>query len=403
MNDRRQQWKIIGILAFTQVASWGSLYYAIAILAPDIQRELGWRAEIVFGAFSWCLLVAGLASAPAGILLDRYGGRSVMGIGSLASGAGLIALSSAHSMLHYFAAWTVLGIAMAMVLYEAAFATIIREFSAGARKGVATLTLFGGFASTVFWPLTLKLNSLVGWRETYLIYGVLQLALCAPLHAMLSARKKSPLLAVTATHGVTHFTLKQAVRDPTFWKLALAFAANSFVFSALSVHLIPLLHQLGHPIATAVVFAALIGPMQVVGRIGEMAFAHRSRPQAVGKITFASLPAALLALLLLGQHQSAIAAFCVLYGLSNGILTIVRGTIPQALFGSENYGAISGAMAGPSMLSKAAAPLAIAALVEFSSTPYPILGGLLLVSLVSLGFYLAAIRIRPVASITSSA
>jgi MFS family permease len=397
MTKSQQPWKTIAILAVTQVVSWGTLYYAFAILAPEIQRELGWRAEIIFGAFSWCLLVAGLVSTPAGILLDRFGGRSIMGLGSLMCGAGFIALSMAQSMLHYFAAWTVLGVAMALVLYEAAFATINREFGYGARKGISTLTLFGGLASTVFWPLTLKLNGIVGWRETYLIYGAAQLALCAPLHALLAAGSKR-LVAPDqpGAHAVRSHTLREAVRHPTFWRLALAFSANSFIFSALSVHLIPILHRFGHSFATVVFMAALIGPMQVAGRIGEMAFAGRARPQTVGKLTFAALPAALLALLFLGRQQWAVAAFCMLYGLSNGILTIVRGTIPQVLFGRENYGAISGALAGPSLISRAAGPLAIAAIIEINPSPYPLLGLLLLISAISLAFYLAAVRSSPV-------
>jgi MFS family permease len=384
-------WKIISILSVTQVMSWGSLYYAFAILAPDMQRELGWRAEVVFGAFSWSLLVAGLASTPAGILLDRYGGRSVMGAGSLASGAGFIALATAHSVVHYFAAWTLLGLAMAMVLYEAAFATINREFLQNARRGISTVTLFGGLASTVFWPLTLKLNGMVGWRETFIIYGVAHLALCAPLHALLVPRKQR-MVRSDLTHALKNYTLKEAVRHPVFWKLAFAFSANSFIFAALSVHLIPLLQQFGHPIVTVVFLATLIGPMQVAGRIGEMTFARHALPQTVGKVTFSLLPAALLALLFLGEHLWAVALFCILYGLSNGILTIVRGTVPQALFGRENYGAISGALAGPSLLSKAAGPLVAAAVIQLSPSAYPLLGLLLLMSAVSLGFYLAAVK-----------
>lgn len=384
-------WKIISILSVTQVMSWGSLYYAFAILAPDMQRELGWRAEVVFGAFSWSLLVAGLASTPAGILLDRYGGRSVMAAGSLASGAGFIALATAQSVLHYFAAWTLLGLAMAMVLYEAAFATINREFLQNARRGISTVTLFGGLASTVFWPLTLKLNGMVGWRETFIIYGVAHLALCAPLHALLVPRKQR-MVRSDLTHALKNYTLKEAVRHPVFWKLAFAFSANSFIFAALSVHLIPLLQQFGHPIVTVVFLATLIGPMQVAGRIGEMTFARHALPQTVGKVTFSLLPAALLALLFLGEHLWAVALFCILYGLSNGILTIVRGTVPQALFGRENYGAISGALAGPSLLSKAAGPLAAAAVIQLSPSVYPLLGLLLLMSAVSLGFYLAAVK-----------
>lgn len=391
MTNQQEPWKIIRILAFTQIVSWGALYYAITILAPDIQRELGWRPEIVFGAFSWSLLVAGVTSTPTGILLDRFGGRAVMTAGSLLAGVGMIMLGMAHSIIAYFVAWTVVGMAMALALYEAAFATINREFTFSARRGISVLTLFGGLASTVFWPLTLKLNTLVGWRDTYLIYGAVQLALCAPLHLLLSGGPRRPG-ATGAAHVVRNYTLKEAVRHPTFWKLACAFAANSFIFSALSVHLIPTLHRFGHPMATAVLFATLIGPMQVVGRLGEMALAHRILPQTAGKVTFATVPAALLALIFMGQHEVAIAAFCMLYGLGNGILTIVRGTIPQALFGRENYGAISGALAGPSLLAKAAGPLAIAALIAVNPSPYALLGVLFVASLISLASYMAAIR-----------
>lgn len=393
MTVPRQRVKIIGILAVTQLVSWGSLYYAFTILAPEIQHETGWRAELVFGAFSWCILVAGLVAAPAGILLDRLGGRWVMASGSLLCGGGFMLLGGSHSVLWYFIAWSVLGVAMALVLYEAAFATINREFTQGARSGISTLTLVGGLASTVFWPLTLKLNNLIGWRDTYLLYGVLQLVLCVPLHMLLSASHKLPLpSARSSVHTVASFTLQQALRDSAFWKLAFAFSANSFIFSALSVHLIPLLQRFGHPIASVVLMAALIGPLQVAGRIGEMVFARRVLPQAVGRVTFSALPAALLALVLCGAQLWAAAVFCMLYGLSNGILTIVRGTIPQALYGRENYGAISGALAGPALISKAAGPLAIAMLMAVDRSPVPILALLLACSLASLGFYLAAVR-----------
>ncbi len=392
MTNSKEPWNIIYLLAFTQIVSWGSLYYAFAIVAPDIQRELGWRTEIVFGAFSWSLLVAGLASTPAGVLIDRFGGRAVMGIGSLLSGAGMIGVAVAHSALLYFAAWTAIGMGMAMVLYEAAFATINREFLHGARQGISVLTLFGGLASTVFWPLTLKLNGLFGWRDTFLIYGVLHLALCAPLHALLRAGPRRPAPAVA--QAVRNVTLQEALRDPVFWKLAFAFSANMFIFSALSVHLIPLLQRFGHTAGMAVLVATLIGPMQVAGRVGEMAFARHVRPQTVGKLTFAVLPAGLLALLFLGQHQLAVAAFCMLYGVSNGVLTIVRGTVPQTLFGRENYGAISGALAGPSLLAKAAGPIAAAAFIEINSSPAWLLGILCAVSIVSLGCFLAAVKSR---------
>ncbi len=312
-----------------------------------------------------------------------------MAAGSLTCAAGFFLLARCTGAAAYFLAWSVLGAGMAAVLYEAAFATLNRAAGLGARHAISTLTLFGGFASTVFWPLTLQLERAAGWRHSYLLFGLAQLLLCLPLHLCL------PRAAPRAHAGgaaSADLSLPQALRHGSFWHLALAFSANSFIFAALSVHLIPILERAGHPATSVVFLAALIGPMQVAGRIGEMAFAGRSRPVNVGKICFAILPVALLALLLCGRQLGAVALFCVLYGLSNGILTIVRGTVPQQLFGARNFGAISGAMAGPSLLAKAAGPLVIAAVVARHPDPALLYGLLLACALASLLFFLLAVR-----------
>ncbi len=389
---------MLAILAVTQVVSWGSIYYAFAILAAEMQRELGLSAQVVFGGYAWSLLVAGALAAPIGAMLDRLGGRAVMMSGSLIGATGLAMLGLARSAPVYWLAWTVIGVAMALVLYEAAFASIHRQAPLTARRSISILTLFGGFASTLFWPLTLQLNGALGWRDTYLIYAALQLLLCAPLHAMLPSGARP---AHDPCHVSTSYTLAQAIGQPVFWRLAAAFAANSFVFSALTVHLIPLLHRSGHALGTAVMFAALIGPMQVAGRLGELAFARHAQPQQVGTFIFSALPLALAALALMGQHAWAAAGFCLLYGLSNGIMTIVRGTLPATLFGSENYGAISGALAGPALLCKAAGPLGVAWIASTYPAPSAVLTTLLLVSIVALACYLAAVRVSTATQLVS--
>jgi predicted MFS family arabinose efflux permease len=385
-NPRR----LIGILAVTQIASWGSLYYAFSIVAPAIAHDLALGKEAVYGAFSWSLLVAGMASAPVGILLDRYGGRPVMAAGSVTCGAGLLGLSVCGDVWAYYAAWTVLGLAMTLTLYEAAFATINRHMADGARQAISTVTLFGGFASTVFWPLTWQLSTAVGWRGAYLGFAMVQLLVCLPLHLLIG-----PDMSLRRTSGngdVRSYTLGEALRHGAFWKLAMAFAANTFISAALSVHLLPLLTDYGHTARFAVLLLTLIGPMQVVGRALERTVARNVAPRTIGKLTFAGLPAALLALMLFGGHGWAAALFCILYGLSNGVLTIVRGTIPQELFGRENYGAISGAMAGPSLLSKAAGPLAAAMFMQAAPAPSAMVLLLLGCALASLAFYFAAIK-----------
>ncbi|PWF48478.1 MFS transporter [Massilia glaciei] len=385
--------KTIGILAVTQIASWGSIYYAFAVLATDIGRDLALRPEIIYGGYAWSLLVAGLCATPIGMLVDRFGGRRMMALGSLCAALGLALLGLAQSAAGYLLAWSVVGMSMGAVLYEAAFATINHAHAAQARRLISVLTLFGGFASTLYWPLSLQLNTQFGWRDTYLLYAAVQLLLCAPLHAMLPARVRD---ASGAQPSKASHTFSEAVRDPVFWRLAGAFAANSLVFSALSVHLIPLLHRMGHPVAAAVFFAALIGPMQVAGRISEMALARHATPQVVGAVIFAIVPVALLLLLWEGGAAWAAIGFCLLYGVSNGVITIVRGTLPQKLFGPENYGAISGAMAAPSLVCKAAGPLAVAAVSNEVPSAQFVTGILSMVALVSLASYLLALRAQAV-------
>lgn len=240
--------KTIGILAVTQLVSWGSLYYAFTILAPDIQRDLALAPELIFGAFSWSLLVAGLVATPAGVLLDRYGGRYVMATGSLVCSVGLVLLGSSSGVASFYFGWTLIGIAMALTLYEAAFATINRKHETGSRQAISTLTLFGGFASTLFWPLTAMLETTLGWRDTYLWYGVVQLTVCMPLHLWLGpdpVRKRQD----TSDHATRGHTLAEALRHSAFWALASAFALNTFIFSAIAFsapNWTPIPRQTGH-------------------------------------------------------------------------------------------------------------------------------------------------------------
>lgn len=382
------QWRTVGILACTQIISWGSLYYAFSILAPGIQRESGWSTTLVFGAYSWSLLVAGLVATPVGILLDRHGGQMVMGAGSVVCAIGFFALGACRSPASWVAAWTILGLAMGLTLYEAAFATINRRFALTGRQAISTLTLFAGFASTIFWPLTQALDAWFGWRGTYAWYGMAQLLVCLPLHLLLG--RERPRAAHPAQAARSH-TLAEALRHPAFWKLALAFSANILVFSALAVHLIPLLQTMGHGARAAILAAMLIGPMQVAGRLLERTVARSTPPQVVGKFCFGALPAALAAMLLFGTQAWAIACFCILYGLSNGIVTIVRGTLPQAMFGSENYGAISGALAGPALLAKAGGPIMAAWIMQGGGTPTVLLATLFGAAVVSVALYYSAI------------
>ena len=381
--------KPVAVLAVTQVISWGMLYYAFGVLASRIQTDLALTAGQAFGAFSWSVLVAGLAATPVGAAIDRHGGRWIMAAGSITAGMGLWALASASSFAAYLLAWTLIGIAMSLTLYEAAFATLNRALASDAARAISTVTLLGGLASTAFWPLTETLAVRLGWRETLTIYAIIQLAVCAPLHCLLDGARRHKALA---TH-LAGATLPQAVRQPQFWLLAAAFAVNAFIFAALSVHLIRVVQALGHSMELALMLSALIGPMQVAGRLIERSWAGRISPAVVGIYTFAALPVALFVIAAYGDQAYGVAAFCLLYGLSNGVLTILRGTLPAAMFGRRHYGAISGALAAPALLAKASGPLVIALALDRAGA-HQVLAPLVLMSLISFALFMRAIRKR---------
>ncbi|MYN03215.1 MFS transporter [Pseudoduganella sp. DS3] len=359
-------------------------------MAPAIQADLRLSPAQLYGAFSWAVLVAGLASLPVGIVIDRVGGRRVMAAGSLVSGCGLLALAWSSGLAGYFAAWTIMGLGMAMTLYEAAFATLNRSLREASRKAISNVTLLGGLASTVFWPLTAWLLGRQDWRYVCMVFALALLLACLPMHLLLDDGA-APAPTPQGKDAAQQYSLRQALAQPVFWLLASVFAAHAFVFSALSVHLLPLIGKIGHAEQLAVMLAALIGPMQVAGRLIERFLVGRATPQAVGVATFAGLPAALLVLYLQGASAWAVALFCVLYGMTNGVLTILRGTLPQAVFGHAHYGAIAGALAAPSLIAKAAAPLLLALVLDGGGYD-GLLAGLFLLSLASFGLYVFAVR-----------
>lgn len=390
--DTAQPWATVLALGVTQITGWGTIFYLFPLLLDLLPGALGaGRVEIV-GAFSVALLLAGLLAPAVGHWIDGHGGRGLMAGGSLLAAVALAALGHVTSLGQLYLVWALLGVAMACTLYEPAFAVLTRAFAHHQRRAIAGLTLFGGLASTVYWPLGQALIDAVGWRSTALVFAAINLLVCVPLHALAlprgagSSRPAAPSGSAAA--------LRQALHDPTFHLLAAAFTANILVFSATSVHLLAMLASKGLTPAQAATFGALVGPMQVAGRLAEMMFGGRLPPSRVGLIAMGLLPLSLLLLVAGGASSWSFIAFALLYGVGNGVITIVRGAIPVELYGRDNYGVINGALAAPVLLAKAAGPL-VAALALLVAPDYDTVALLLAaIAAASLVFFAQALRQR---------
>ena len=354
------RWPLLIALGITQIVSWGSVYYGFAVLMEPLQRDLGASKDAVAGAFSVALLASGLCSIRIGRTIDRMGGRGVMSLGSLAAAVLLALLSQVESLPALYAVWAGLGVAMAATLYEPAFAVITQVFASGFRRALTVLTLFGGFASTVFWPLTTWLIERLGWRDATLWLALINLVVCVPLHLWLVPR--SPVLRETVGPASDTRHTHRPWRERRFQALAIAFLVHYVVVSAVAAHLIAMLLARGLTPTAAAGIGALIGPMQVAGRIVEFGASRWVRVGQVGRIASVLLPASLLALLVADGGFGLLALFAVLYGAGNGAMTVVRGALPAELYGREHYGAIAGALATPGLLARAVGPLLAALL-----------------------------------------
>ncbi|HWC93716.1 MAG TPA: MFS transporter [Pseudolabrys sp.] len=361
-------WRAVPVLGVTQIISWGSIFYTPVLIVPLIAAERGWSIAFAMGGFSVGLLTAGLVSPLVGRSIDRYGGHVVMTVGSLIGGLGLFLIVQAAQPLAYIAVWMVLGVAMAANLYDSAFASLGRIFGGNARRPITALTLAGGFASTVSWPATHYLIERVGWQGTYLIYAALLVAVSAPLHALALPRHRheadgaaapttQPPARVLPAHGLM------------FVLVASAFAAYAFVPSGLSAHLLAIFGRAGIDAGTVVWIGALFGPAQVGARLIEFSFGRDLHPLWVARFALASLLAAFAMLALLGISAATAAAFALMFGGANGLVTITRGAVPLALFGASGYGRLIGRLAGPFLLMQSAAPLVMAFVVERTSDP----------------------------------
>jgi MFS family permease len=359
-------WRAVPVLGVTQILAWGALFYPPVLTVPLIAAERGWSLAFTMGGLSIGLFAAGLIAPTVGRMIDRHGGQVVMTLGSLTGAIGLVALVLAPNRVAYLAAWVLIGAAMAGSLYDPAFASLGRIFGATARRPITVLTFIGGLASTASWPATRLLLDAHGWRGTYLVYAALLALVAAPLHAFALPRERADAQARPA--GATSAPAAHLpMNGRAFWLVLAGFAAYAFVPSGLSAHLLAIFGRAGIDPATVVAIGALFGPSQVASRLCEFAFAGNAHPLNLARAAFSLIVCAFAVLALAGISAPIAAVFAIMFGVSNGLVTIARGTVPLVLFGPSGYGRLIGRIAGPWLAMQSAAPLVLAFVAERAS------------------------------------
>jgi MFS family permease len=371
---------VVLALGTAQTVAWASSFYLPTLLAAPMARDLGTTPPTVYAALSAALLIGALVSPWAGRRIDHgsgEGGRQMLLGAWVLFVAGLGALALARGVTSLVLAWALLGAAMGCGLYDAAFATLVRLYGRDARRPISGITLIAGFASTVGWPLTAWMEARWGWRGACVGWIVLHTVVALPLILSLP---RAPTAAAAPMPDDAPAASAPAAPPPDTRRLVLLaflFVCLGFVSTSVATHLPALVMAMGVPLAGAVALAALAGPAQVAARLADLGLLSAPRagcperpfhlesrcpPLRVARLAAAGHPAAVLAALLLGPAGAL--PFVVLHGLGNGLLTIVRGTLPLALFGPAGYGARQGWIALPGRLVGAAGPFVLGWLLE---------------------------------------
>lgn len=359
---------LISALGVMQIFAWGSTFYLPAIVASAIAQDTGWPLVWIVGGLSVGLVVAGIVAPRVGVAIDRHGGRYVLTISCLTLAAGLLVVGTAGMLWWYVLGWMLLGMGMGAGLYDAAFATLGQIYGMKARSAITALTLWGGFSSTVSWPLSARLLEAFGWRGTCFVYAGIMLLICLPLirtalpgHVRKS-RRSDP------THVSVPFVFTPLERQQKALIMTAMMLAGA-IGALVSVHLILVLSGRGLSIDEAVLIGALIGPAQVGGRILEAA--NRERHHPLWTLTVA-VGLMAMGMVLLATGFAATALAIILYGAGNGILSIAKGALPLATFGVDRYARVMGQLARPSLLAQALAPALIAWLITDGDPQVPL-------------------------------
>ncbi len=340
-------------LSLAQLITWGSVFYTFALLLAPVERELGLTRTQSSLAFSLALLAEGLFAYPVGRWIDRGHERAVMTGGSLLVVAGLVAHACVHSAVGFLAVWTVLGAALAGTLYTPVFAIVTRRYPEDFRRAIITMTFLGGLASSVFIPLSAWLIAVCGWRNALWILAAVNLLVCVPLHAICLRGAPPP----TVVHSTSGHSPALLLRSAPYLLITVFVVGMMAITAAIPPHLISLLRESGLREAWVIAIPATIGVMQVFGRLLLFFFEHRFDLHVANRIIPLLIPMALAALIAGAASPAAGIAFVLLYGMGNGMLTIVKGTAVAQYVSREHVASLNGALGLPQAVARAIAPL----------------------------------------------
>ena len=366
-NSLRRLWAPICGLGLTQLIGWGTSFTALAVLGAPIGRDLYMSRAQVFGGISVMLLVSAVLAPRLGRRIDRDGARDLMVPGTLVGSIALLVLGVAQGQWSYWFGWAIFGVAVAMMLTNAAVPALVQIAGADARRAISALTIITGVTSAIFLPLTAWLDARLGWRATMLIFSLVFVVVCLPIHLAVLPHAR-PHRTVNDGSGDDSVSwdglLPEAWKRTGFWLVSLWMALQGLAVWGFGVQVIDILQGAGLTHAAAIGVWIFSGPSQAVARIADFASGGRGGVMRLALIAAASAPLGFATIFAFGLSVPSATVLAVAFGVGQGLYAVARNLVPLRLFGLRTYGATMGLIALPLNIASAAAPLIFSVLIE---------------------------------------
>lgn len=382
--ESTRSWAIAWTLGFTELISWGVLYYAFTVLLVPMQQEFGWSAGAITGAYSLSMLVSGLVAPMLGRWLDDHGPRGVMTCGSVLGTLLVVAWSRVETLPGLYLIWIGIGLASAATLYEPAFTTLAQWFRQGRSRAMLIVTILGGFASTVFLPLTGWLVDRYDWRSALVVLAIILAAGTVLPHAIVlqpgpGQRRSS---GGPAPDAAPRAGVMELLREPVFARMSIAFFLQTTTSIAVAVHIIAFLVEQGQDATFAAWAAGLIGAAQVAARVFTTLFERYVSIISLTALMFAFQVIAIV-LLVTWQNATGIIVAVIFLGMGRGAITLLRPSLVMELYDVSRFGSINGVQALILTIGRAIAPVMTGVAAGFSGGYIPVFWFFAVISLIS--------------------
>jgi hypothetical protein len=386
--------RAVAALGVGQCVNWGVLYYAFTVLLLPLEAHLRAPRWVITGAFSTALLISAACAPLVGRASDRGNAAAILQSGGFAATGLLLFWAAVPGVFTLYVAWAGLGICMAATLYEPAFALIVRAQGDDAERlrALATVTVFGGLASTVFLPATGVLVAALGWRG-----AVVALALILAVSTLVTGRIADRNLRQVAPQ-VKFRENTTGAHGRGFSMVVAVFCLASMASAALTTNLVPALAERDVTPATAAMLGSLVGVMQLPGRA--LLMRGPALPAARLLLVGTAIQSAGLMVFAAAGSAAALAGAIAVFAVGAGLMTLVRPHLVHTVFSEGNAGALNGQVARWQQLARGAGPVSAAWLAR--DTGYAAIFGALGCVLIAVAVITVRAVSRTLASIATS-